>query len=260
MTSAAWGLGVAVFLATVVEMVEALTIVVAMGVTRGWRSAFAGTAAAVLALVVITAASGYALTAWLPRTALQLAIGLLLLIFGMQWLRKAVLRASGRKGLHDEAAEFREQAAAARLAASDVRGGLDWFGFTVSFKGVLLEGIEVVFIVITFGLNAGDMPVAIVAAALGVAVVVAAGSLVRGPMTRVPENTLKFCVALLLVSFGTFWSIEGLGVLNNGQASLHWPGGDLALLVLLGAWALVSRLLVRALRRPRTSLHPAGLR
>lgn len=262
MSSAWWGLGVAVFVATVVESVEALTIVVAMGVTRGWRSALAGSAAAVAALVVFTAAAGYAITTWLPRSALQLTIGALLLIFGMQWLRKAVLRAAGRKGLHDEAAEFRERTEAGRRAAAQDRRGIDWFGFLISFKGVLLEGMEVVFIVITFGLNADNMPVAIVGATLGVAVVVAAGSVVRGPLTRVPENTLKSVVGLLLASFGTFWSVEGLGLFRPGQESISWPGGEIALLVLLATWMIIFGALVWLLRRPvaAAALDNAALR
>jgi len=249
MTSAVWGLGLAVFVATVVEMVEALTIVVAMGLTRGWRSAFAGAAAAVAALVVFTAAAGYALTTWLPEAALQLVIGTLLLIFGLQWLRKAVLRSAGRKGKHDEAEEFREQTAAGRTAASDSRFGIDWFGFVVSFKGVFLEGVEVVFIVITFGLNADNMPVAVTGAAIGAALVLTVGSIVRGPLTRVPENTMKFGVGLLLATFGSFWAIEGLGIVSDSGASLDWPGEDLALIVLLATWVAVSRGLVWWLRR-----------
>jgi Ca2+/H+ antiporter, TMEM165/GDT1 family len=250
MTSAVWGLGIAVFVATVVEMVEALTIVVAMGMTRGWRSALAGTAAALVALAAFTAAAGYALATWLPEAALQLAIGTLLLIFGLQWLRKAILRSAGRKALHDEEAEYREQTEAARRARAESHLGLDWFGFVVSFKGVFLEGVEVVFIVITFGLSASNMSVAIVGALVGVVLVLAVGAAVRGPLTQVPENTLKYGVGLLLATFGTFWAVEGLGVLGDGGESLHWVLGDMFLLVLLVSWFLLSRAMIAVLRRP----------
>ncbi len=250
MTSAVWGLGIAVFVATVVEMVEALTIVLAMGMTRGWRSAIAGTIAALGALVVFTAAAGYALATWLPEAALQLTIGTLLLIFGLQWLRKAILRSSGRKALHDEAAEFEEQTGAARAAQSQSRFGLDWFGFVVSFKGVFLEGVEVVFIVLTFGLNADNMPVAVTGAAIGALLVLALGAAIRTPLSRVPENTLKYGVGLLLATFGTFWAVEGLGILAPDGESLSWPGSDVFLIVLLVGWFALSRLLVEMLRRP----------
>ena len=190
MTSATWGLLVATFTAAFVEFVEALTIVLAMGVTRGWRSALAGTAAALVALAAFTAVAGYSLSTWLPRTALQLAIGTLLLIFGLQWLRKAVLRSSGRKAMHDEAAEYAEQTAAAEAAGAP-RGGIDSFGFAVSFKGVFLEGVEVVFIVITFGLNADNLTVAVVGAAAALVVVVAAGLLLHRPLSAIPEIELR---------------------------------------------------------------------
>src|SRR5437763_7123128 len=145
-----WGLVLATFVAAFVEFVEALTIVLAMGLTRGWRSALAGTAAAAVALTAFTAVVGYALATWLPRSALQFVVGVLLLIFGLQWLRKAILRSAGLKAHHDEIQEFEEQTEAARAAGERDRFGLDWFGFVVSFKGVFLEGVEVVFIVISF--------------------------------------------------------------------------------------------------------------
>ena len=167
MDAASWGLVTTTFVACFVEMVEATTIVMAMGFTRGWRSALAGTAAA-----LATLAAGYALATWLPESALQLLIGGLLLVFGLQWLRKAILRSSGRKAMHDEEAIYREEVEAAR-AQSRTGGGLDMFAFVVSFKGVFLEGIEVVFIVITFGLNADDVPMA--AAGAGVACVLVLG-------------------------------------------------------------------------------------
>lgn len=247
---AVWGLGIATFVAATVEAVEALTIVLAMGVTRGWRPALAGTIAALVALVGFTAVTGYALATWLPRAALQLTVGTLLLIFGLQWLRKAVLRSSGRKALHDEDKAFAEQAEAGRRAGAQRMFGLDAFAFVVTFKGVFLEGVEVVFIVITFGLNAGDIPVAVIGALTAVVLVAVAGALARAPLTRVPENTLKYGVGLMLATFGTFWAVEGLGVLGPTHGSLEWPGGDLVLLPLLAGWLLVSRVLIALLRRP----------
>ncbi|MGC4112303.1 MAG: hypothetical protein QM747_18175 [Nocardioides sp.] len=247
-SSAVWSLGVATFAAALVEMVEALTIVLAMGMTRSWRSAMWGVGAALVALAAFTAVAGYALTTWLPRSALQLVIGGLLLVFGLQWLRKAILRSAGRKSMHDEAAIFAEQEERARQAADEVRLGLDWFSFVVSFKGVFLEGVEVVFIVITFGLNADDMPVAIAGASAAVVAVVALAAAVRTPLTRVPENTLKYAVGLLLTTYGTFWAIAGLGIFSAGGDSLAWEGHDVALLVLLVGWFALTRGLVRVLR------------
>ncbi|MEV6156514.1 hypothetical protein AB0L53_39835 [Nonomuraea sp. NPDC052129] len=250
MNAAAWGLGAAVLLASIVEMVEALTIVMAMGVTRSWRSTLAGVAAALVALAAFTALAGYALTTWLPAAALQLSIGGLLLIFGLQWLRKAILRSSGRKAMHDEDQIFAEEVAAAESAGAVTARGLDWFSFMISFKGVFLEGVEVVFIVITFGLSAGDMPVAIGAAVIGVLLVLAVGIAVRGPLSKVPENTMKYGVGLLLAAFGTFWSVEGLGIFTGSRQSLEWPGADLAIPVLIAAWFGLSRLMIHTLRRP----------
>jgi Ca2+/H+ antiporter, TMEM165/GDT1 family len=249
MTSSQAGLLTAVFLASAVEFVEAFTIVLAMGVTRGWRSALWGTAAGVGVLIAVTAVVGYALVEWLPESALQLAVGTLLLIFGLQWLRKAILRAAGIEPLHDEAEAFREEREAALSAGHEQRLGLDWFAFVVSFKAVLLEGLEVVFIVITFGVNADSVPLASAGAAAACALVVASGAILHRPLARVPENTLKFAVGLMLATFGTFWSVEGLGFVTAGQASLDWPGGDAAILVLLAVWSAVSLAAVLVLRR-----------
>lgn len=259
MTAATWGLFVATFVACCVEMVEATTIVMAMGFTRSWRSALIGTAAALGVLAVVTAAAGYALSRWLPESVLQLVIGSLLLIFGLQWLRKAILRASNRKAIHDEDSIYRKEIEAAR-AAGEPAPGLDMFSFMVSFKGVFLEGMEVVFIVITFGLNANDVPVAVVAAAAAVVVVLALAVAVRKPLSMVPENLLKYAVGLLLATFGTFWSIEGMGVFRAGRHSLDWPGGDAAILVLLAVWFVVSRIFIAALRVPAPSPAPGGTR
>ncbi|WP_336854327.1 hypothetical protein [Sinomonas albida] len=257
-STAEWGLAVSVFVAALVEMVEALTIVLAMGMTRGWKSALAGVGAALVALSAFTAATGYALATWLPRASLQLVVGILLLIFGLQWLRKAILRSSGRKALHDEAQVYEKETQAAQAAAHDVRFGLDWFSFVVSFKGVFLEGVEVVFIVITFGLNARNMPVAILGAAAAFAVVLLLAVVVHAPLTKVPENTLKFCVGLLLATFGTFWSIEGLGSLTPSHQALEWLGSDLALLPILAGWLVLSAVLIRVLKVRPTRPAPVG--
>ena len=241
------GLATSTFLASAVEMVEAVTIVLAMGLTRGWRSAFWGTALALAALTAITLVAGYALIAWLPESLLQFFIGTLLLIFGLQWLRKAILRSSGLKAVHDEDAVFEEELAAARVAGSERKLGLDWFGFVVTFKGVFLEGLEIVFIVITFGLNADDIPLAATGAISAGIIVLVAAIVLHRPLSRVPENTIKFAVGLLLSTFGTFWAVEGLGVFQDSNASIQWPGGDVALLVLLALWCASSWLAIRIL-------------
>jgi Ca2+/H+ antiporter, TMEM165/GDT1 family len=250
--SDAIGVVAATLLASGVEFVEALTIVLAMGTTRGWRSTWVGVGAALAALAVVTAVAGYALQSWLPEALLQLVVGTLLLIFGLQWLRKAILRSAGLKALHDEDQTFREEVEAARAAGDERRLGLDWFAFVVSFKGVFLEGLEIVFIVITFGVNGDSIGLAVLGAALGGAIVVIAGFALHRPLSRVPENTIKFAVGLMLSTFGTFWSVEGLGWFAPGEASLEWPGGDGALPVLLALWALLAWATVRLLSaRPR---------
>jgi Ca2+/H+ antiporter, TMEM165/GDT1 family len=254
--SNAVGVVAATLLASGVEFVEALTIVLAMGTTREWRSTWFGVGAALAVLAVVTALAGYALQSWLPEALLQLVVGTLLLIFGLQWLRKAILRSAGLKALHDEDATFREEVQAARAAADERRLGLDWFAFVVSFKGVLLEGLEVVFIVITFGVNGDSIPLAVLGAGLGLAIVVGAGFALHRPLARVPENTIKFAVGLMLSTFGTFWSVEGLGWFGPHDASLEWPGGDAALPVLLALWALLAWAAVKLLSA-RTQEEPA---
>jgi uncharacterized membrane protein len=252
MTGNAVGIVAATLLASGVEFVEALTIVLAIGTTRGWRSTWAGVGAAIAALAIVTAAAGYALQSWLPEALLQLVVGALLLIFGLQWLRKAILRSAGLKARHDEDATYRHEVEAARAAGDERHMGLDWFAFVVSFKGVFLEGLEIVFIVITFGVNGDSIPLAVLGAALGGTIVVGAGFALHRPLARVPENTIKFVVGLLLSTFGTFWSVEGLGWFAPGEASLEWPGGEGALPVLLALWALLAWAAVRLLApRPR---------
>ncbi len=252
MTAATWGLLIATFVACFVEMVEATTIVMAMGFTRSWKSAMAGTGAALAALAVVTAIAGYALTKWLPESAMQLAIGGLLLIFGLQWLRKAILRSSGRKAVHDEDKIYRDEVEAAR-AAGNSTGSIDMFSFIVSFKGVFLEGMEVVFIVITFGLNANDVPVAVVGAAAATIVVLAIAVAARKPLAMIPENLLKYGVGLLLASFGTYWAVEGIGIFRSGRESLEWPGKDVAILGLLAAWFLLTRVFIAVLSTAPTT-------
>jgi uncharacterized membrane protein len=232
-----------VFLAAAVEMVEALTIVLAVGVTREWRSTFVGILAALAALAVIVIVLGPAL-AFIPIDALRLLIGTLLLIFGLQWLRKAILRASGFKALHDEDAIYQRELAESRAAGHEVRAGLDWYAFTLSFKGVFLEGLEVVFIVLTFGTTAGNIPLACLGAALAVVVVGIAGAVVHQPLSRVPENTMKFAVGVMLTSFGVFWAGEGVGV--------AWPAQDVSILA-IGAFMLCFALVCVAVLQRRAS-------
>jgi uncharacterized membrane protein len=223
-------------------MVEALTIVLAMGVTRGWRSTLVGTGVALLALAAIVAVLGPALTV-IPIETLRLVVGALLLVFGLQWLRKAILRASGWRAIRDEDAVFAREADAARSASREERAGLDWYAFTVSFKGVLLEGLEVAFIVLTFGSAQGSIPLAVVGAAAAALLVIVAGVVVRGPLGRVPENTLAFAVGVMLTTFGIFWGAEGAGV--------SWPGDDASLPGVLAFVAVFSFGFVAALRRRR---------
>jgi uncharacterized membrane protein len=237
---------IAVFLACVVEAVEATTIVLAAGTARDWRSATTGMAAALAVLAVIVAALGPAVSD-VPLRGLRLVVGALLLVFGLQWLRKAILRASGYKARHDEGKIFAEQLAAA-AGQPRRRAGLvpDWYGFTLSFKGVLLEGLEVVFIVLTFGSNARNVGLAAIAAGCAVILVAAAGLAIRTPLQRVPENTMKFVVGIMLTAFGTFWGAEGAGA--------HWPGSDAALLVLIPAIAVFALALVGLLRGNRQAV------
>jgi len=221
-----------VFVACAVEAVEALTIVLAVGLTREWKSTFWGMGVALAVLAVVTAAIGPALT-YVPLSSLRLVVGALLAIFGLQWLRKAVLRATGYKALHDEASAYLREVAAAEAAPLQARRGVsDWYSFTIAFKGVLLEGLEVVFIVLTFGASQHNVGAAVIGAVAAVVLVTLTGIAVRAPLARVPENWMKFGVGVMLTSFGTFWGAEGAGV--------DWPGGDAALLVIVPVVALVS--------------------
>lgn len=229
----------AVFLACAVEMVEALTIVVAVGHTRGWRPALRGAGLAIVALATLVAIFGPALVA-VPIRALRLVVGGVLLIFGMQWLRKAILRSSGLKARHDEDEIYR--ATVAGLEALDADANADHVAFVVAFKGVFLEGMEVVIAVLTLGASAHRLALAVEVAAGAIVTVGAAGVIVARQLTRVPENAMKMCVGVMLVSFGTFWTGEGLRV--------RWPGNDVALLGLVAVYGAVAWLLVTLVTRP----------
>ena len=242
---------VSAFLASTVEMVEALTIVLAVGVSRQWRSTLIGVGAALVALAAVIAALGPAL-ALIPIDALRVVVGALLLIFGLQWLRKAILRASGHMALHDEEAIYQRELAASRLAQDGQRSSMDWYAFTLAFKGVFLEGLEVAFIVLTFGANAaadgtGSVQLAAAGAAIAVVLVTIVGAIAREPLSRVPENTMKFVVGAMLTTFGIFWGGEGVGVV--------WPGQDAAILAIVTFVFLTALLSVRTLQRPGRQTH-----
>lgn len=237
-TTAAPAIGAA-FAASLVEVVEAFTIVLAVGTVRGWRPALLGTGAALAALAALVAILGPALDR-VPLGALQLVIGVLLLVFGMSWLRKATLRAAGILPLHDEAAAFAAETRA--LGASRMAARTDWIAGMAAFKAVLLEGLEVVFIVIAVGAGRGLIGPAALGALAACLLVLAVGMLVRRPLARVPENRLKFGVGVMLSAFGVFWTGEGLGI--------DWPGGDLALLGLAAAFLGTALVTARRVARP----------
>ena len=245
----------AVGLASMVEMVEALTIVVASGVSRGWRSALEGAGAAVLVLGILVAAVGPALVHYVPLRGLRVVVGALLLVLGLQWLRKAILRSAGLKEKHDEDRIFAEQVEELGAKAAPVRNGRDAVGFTVAFKGVFLEGVEVVLIVLTLGAADKRIGLAAIAAGAAFVIVTGVGVVVSRQLSGVPENAMKTVVGVMLVSFGSFWTGEGLGV--------HWPLSDVAIIGLVGLYAAVTWALVTLLRRgQRTSgrlgRSPAG--
>ncbi len=222
---------VAAFLASMVEFVEALTVVLAVGATRGWRSALAGTAMALLVLALLVVVLGPALSA-IPLRSVQLVVGVLLLLFGLRWLRKAILRSAGVIALHDETTAYAEEAEAMR-AAPHAASAWDSIAILAAFKITMLEGIEVVFIVVALGAGGANLLLpAIVGASAALALVVALGLAVHRPLSSIPENTLKFIVGLLLSAFGTFWTGEGLGV--------EWPGADWSILGLIVGFALAA--------------------
>ncbi len=242
MTANLWAVFLAAFLASAVEFVEAFTIVLVIGVTINWKSAFAGTGLAIAALALIVVALGTTLVRYVPIDTLRLVVGVLLVLFGLKWLKKAIMRYAGLKAVHDEEAIYEERLAEMRKRGETRSDRIDPFGVATSFKSVLLEGLEVAFIVITFGLQAGTNGIAVstIGAAVALVVIVAAGSLVRAPLQRVPENTLKFVVGIMLTTFGTFWGGEGIGI--------SWWGEDLFLFVLVAFFLFLSGVLIFLLR------------
>jgi Predicted membrane protein len=240
-----WSAITSSFLASTVEFVEALTIVLAVGVTINWRSSLLGAGAAMLTLAALVALFGSALVVIIPIEVLRSVIGIILVLFGMQWLKKALLRYSGLKATHDEAAIYEEKIRELKAQDGISNREFNGFGFVTSFKSVLLEGLEVAFIVITFGAtSAADKMQGIwnatIGASLAFLVVVILGVIARGPLTKIPENTLKFIVGIMLVTFGTFWSGEGLGI--------EWPFADLFLFALAAFFLLLSAVIVRWLK------------
>jgi uncharacterized membrane protein len=239
-------LALAVFGASAVEMVEALTIVLAAGVSRGWRSALEGAAVAVGVLTVLVAAVGVPLIHYVPLDLLRVVIGGLLLVLGLNWLRKAILRASGHKAMHDEDEIYRTTVSS--LTESGKAGSTrDGVGFVVAFKGVFLEGLEVVMIVLTLGSSSRHLALAAVSAAAAVVIVGIIGVVVGRQLTEVPENAMKMAVGIMLTSFGVFWVGEGAG--------LAWPGSDLFLLALIALFAATAATAIRLMR----SVLPSGV-
>src|SRR5438132_5347553 len=237
------------FLASAVEFVEAVTIVLAVGVTRQWRSTLLGVLAAIVALILLVAVFGSAILLFVPIGVVRLVVGGFLIIYGLQWLTKAVLRAGGAKAKHDEAAIYEEEIAALRAEPAVPSTGMDWISFTMAAKGVFLEGLEVAFIVVTFGASAGMLgPAALGAAAAGL-LVLAIAAVVHRPLAAVPENGLKFTVGLMLVAFGTFWAGEGIGI--------DWPTGDAVIVLLLAGYLAVSLLGVYLVRERLRGRQPA---
>jgi uncharacterized membrane protein len=237
------------FLASIVEFVEALTIVLAVGVTRQWRSALLGVGAALVVLSLIVGIFGSAIVLLVPISILRVVVGGFLVIYGLQWLVKAILRAAGAKAKHDEALIYEREIAALRAEAPVPAAGMDWISFTVAFKGVLLEGMEVAFIVVTFGASAGHFGAAVLGAGAAGVLVLVVGIAVHRPLSNVPENGLKFVVGLMLTTFGVFWAGEGIGVV--------WLASDATLIALFAifvvassaaVWVVRERLLPRAVR------------
>jgi uncharacterized membrane protein len=243
----------AVFGASCVEAVEALTLVVAAGTTRGWRSALEGAATALVLLIVLVAAIGVPIIHYVPINVLRVVIGGLLLVLGLGWLRKSILRASGHKALHDEDVIFAKTVAELRGDERASGKKRDAIGFTIAFKGVLLEGTEVLLIVVSLGASSHRLGLAAAAAAAAALVVTAVGIAVARQLREVPENTMKLGVGVMLTSFGVFWIGEGSG--------FHWPGSDLAILVLVGVFLAVTALSIRFMRSilPTADASPSPL-
>jgi uncharacterized membrane protein len=237
----------AAFLASLVEAVEALTIVLAVATVRGWRPAGLGALSGLVLLIVIVVAFAPVL-GLVPLYLLQVTIGILLLLFGMRWLRKAILRSAGIIPLHDEAQTFSTETAELHEQARHHETRLDWIAGLVSFKAVLLEGLEVVFIVIALGAGRGLLGPASVGALAACLLIAGIGIVIRRPLARIPENTLKFAVGVMLSAFGIFWTGEGLGV--------SWPGADFAIVVFIAMFLAVGLAAVEAVRRPRGESFP----
>ncbi|HEX6551984.1 MAG TPA: hypothetical protein VF026_04420 [Ktedonobacteraceae bacterium] len=237
-----WAIVIAAFLASAVEVVEAFTLVLVARITSNWRSAIVGALAAVATLAVIVATLGVALVTLIPLDVLRFVIGFLLLLFGLKWLKNAIQRYSELKLLHDEEAIYQARVAEARARGEPVKTGLAPFGVLLSYKSVLLEGLEVAFIVISFGgSGAGGIGTAALGAAAAGLLVIGVGALVQAPLQRIPENTLKFVVGIMLTTFGTFWSGESFGI--------SWPFSDLFLLLLAALYLLASALLITAIKQ-----------
>ncbi|GER91236.1 hypothetical protein KDW_53980 [Dictyobacter vulcani] len=252
-----WAVTVAAFLASAVEFVEAFTIVLVVGITINWRSAMIGALAAAVALAVIVAVFGTAIVYYVPIELLRLIVGFILILFGLKWLKKAILRYSGLKALHDEEAIFEETMAEMRARGEDITQ-IQPTAVALSFKSVLLEGLEVAFIVITFGSNAtsshsgiGGIASAAIGAIVAGILVIILGALVRAPLKQVPENTLKFVVGIMLTSFGTFWMIEGFKV--------DWPFADAFIPILAAIYLLASFVLVTWLKSQKRSIAASAV-
>jgi uncharacterized membrane protein len=227
----------AAFLGSAVESVEALTIVLAVGLTRGWRSPLYGTVVALLALAILVLAFGQLIVTRVPELTLKLIIGSLIVLFGLRWLHKAVLRSAGVIAMHDEDKSYAE-------TVSEIQGAQtrqDWVGFAIALKGVFLEGLEVVFIVVAVGGTSGGLHIAVAGGLVAMIVVAAAGVVVRKPLDRVPENTLKYAVGIILTSMGTFWAAEGMGA--------TWPLDFVSILVIAAVFFSASRVAVKLVSR-----------
>lgn len=229
------------FLACFVEGVEALTIVLAIGLTRGWRSTWYGVISALFLLSIIVAILGPTLII-LPISILRIIVGSLLLIFGLQWIRKAILRSSGYLDIHNEEDKFikKEQEAQKQEKSSSLQK-IDWYSFTVAFKGVLLEGLEVVFIVLTFSANMRSLSISVLGAISAILIVIVAGIKLKRPLSLIPENTLKLIVGIMLTSFGIFWSGEGIGV--------KWFHQDLSIVGLILTTFVITQIYIRLLQK-----------
>jgi len=246
-----WAIVIAAFLASAVEFVEAFTLVLVARITSNWRSALLGALAAVATLSVIVATLGVALVTLIPLDVLRFVIGFLLLLFGLKWLKNAIQRYSGLKFLHDEEAIYAANIAQARARGEPVKIGLAPFGVLLSYKSVLLEGLEVAFIVLSFGgSGANGIGLAALGAAAAGLLVIGVGALVQTPLKQIPENTLKFIVGIMLTTFGTFWGGESFGI--------NWPFADLFLLILAALYLVVSGLLITGIRLRRPRLVKAG--